>query len=243
MKFLKLAVMAALGLGTVVCVSAPGDEPTTRPATQPAAENLLRVRRVLRALGGRTHGVAPYTANEWNDMMNFLYQNSPARYNVLAHLDLPENSAIRLDAIHKWRTYNFTKDHFPAVADELLKRFHLEDDLFVLMLKAQADDSQLAEYHDLIHDKVTQLVKLDFAERRARIEKLEGMLNDEKQKLDRDQAMEKQLIDRRTSAILNRLSHITPSDATPTTQPAGRQEVQDVNDPQPSGAAKPQNMP
>lgn len=248
MKFLKLVAIPAFALATLICVSAPGDEPATRPTTRPAAAagasdqaqppgNLLQFRRALRALSGRTRGVAPYTQQEWDDMMSFLQQYSPARAHVLANLDLPENAPIRLDAIRKWRNYNFTKEHFPAVADQLLKRFRLEDDLFAVMLKAQSDDSQLEEYRDLIHNKVAQLVQLDFAERQTRIGKLEKMLDDEKQKFAQDQAMEDKLVDQRTDKIMARLGQINSDIAPPTTRPQGQGEFQDMDDPQQPAAS------
>ncbi|HEX4053426.1 MAG TPA: hypothetical protein VHX86_04100 [Tepidisphaeraceae bacterium] len=244
MKFLKLAAVPIFALATLVCTSAPGDEPATRPAaaigtsdqTQPPS-NPAQIRRALRALSGRTRGVAPYTKQEWDDMMVFLQQYSPARAHVLANLDVPENAPIRLDAIRKWRNYNFTKEHFPAVADQLLKRFGKEDDLFALMLAAQSDNSQLDEYRDLIHNKVAEIVQLDFAERQTRIDKLAKMLDDEKQKFAQDQAMEDKLIDQRTDKIMSRLGQVDSDIALPTTRPQAHDELQDVADPQQPAAA------
>ena len=239
MRFGKLAMIPVLAAGLLLCAAAPGDEPAaTQPsvASAPAQDqtpgNIVRLRRAMRALAGRTRGVAPYTHEEWEQMMAFLQKYSPERAYVLAHLDVPENAPIRLDAIRKWRNYQFTKDHFPAVADALLKRFSLEDELFDLMLKAQADDSEIGEYRDLIHNKVSQLVKLDFAERQTRIDKLESMLNDEKQRLAHDQAMEDQIVDQRTDNIMNRLEKSIPG-LTPTTQPTEHLQTQDVDEPQP----------
>ncbi len=164
-------------------------------------------------------------------MMGFLQQYSKARYHVLANLDLPENAPIRLDAIRKWRNYNFTKEHFPAIADELLKRFQLEDDLFVLMLDAQSDYMQLDQYRDKIRSKVAQLVQLDFAERQTRIDKLKKMLDAEEQKFAHDKAMEQALIDQRTDRIMGRLGKVSPDVAEPTTRPQAPSEFQDVDNP------------
>ena len=171
-------------------------------------------------------------------MMAFLKQYSPARAYVLANLKLPENAPIRLDAIRKWRTFNFIKEHFPAIADQMLHRFQLEDDLFDLMLKAQADGPQLNEYRELIHNKVAQIVQLDFVERQTRIDQLQKLLEREKQAFARDQAMVEQVIDHRTDAIMARLGQVNPSVASPTTHPAGHDEFRDVANPAQSPASQ-----
>jgi hypothetical protein len=225
MMILKLAAVSIFGVAWVMAVTASGDEPATRPtaaAQQPdqasPTNSPAQVRRALRALAGRTRGVAPYSQQEWDDMMEFLKQNSPARAHVLSHLNLAENAPLRLDAIRKWRNYNFIRDHFPAIADQMIHRFKLEDDLFTLMLKAQADDSQLKEYRELIHNKVAQIVQLDFVERQTRIDQLQKLLESEKQAFAMDQEMVEKVIDHRTDTIMARLGRI-PDRASPTTRP------------------------
>jgi hypothetical protein len=240
MKLLKLAAVSIFSLGTLISV-APGDEPATRPAplavepdqAQPM-NSPSQIRRALRALAGRTRGVAPYSQQEWDDMMEFLKQYSPARAHVLANLNLPQNAPIRLDAIRKWRSFNFIKEHFPAIADQMVHRFQLEDDLFALMLKAQADNSQLKEYRDLIHNKVSQIVELDFVERQTRIDQLQKLLENEKQAFALDQAMVQKVIDHRTDTIMARLGQFSPDVASPTTHPADQGELRDASNPEQS---------
>ena len=154
-------------------------------------------------------------------MMAFMRDNSP-RGRVLANLRVPNDSPIRLDAIRKWRNYNFTKEHFPAVAGQLLRRYKLEDDLFALTLTAQAEGQPNgAQIHDKIRDKIAEMVQLDFSERQTRIDKLQNMLEAEKAKLAKDQASQDKLIDQRTNAILNRLQRLNHRSA-PTTRPEGQ---------------------
>jgi hypothetical protein len=163
------------------------------------------------------NGLRPYTSQEWDQMMDFLHANSPERFSVLSHVVLPEN--LRMDLIRKWRNYNFVKEHFPAVADVQLRRFHYEDDLFLLVLEAQKYNGQNSEYGQLIHDKVAQLVQTNFEERQLRIDKLQQMLKDEQQKFDQDQASESQIIDQRTENILKRIERNSSAHPAPTTQP------------------------
>jgi len=230
MKPVKLAAILILALTTLASLAAAADEPSTRPEqkaspTVPSARpavNAVQLRRALRALiGGRTSGVRPYTQQEWDDMMTFMQDNSPARAHVLANLQVPNNSPIRLDAIRKWRNYSFTKEHFPAVADQLLRRFKLEDDLFALTLTAQAEGgADAAQVRDKIRDKVAEMVQLDFSERQTRIDKLQNMLEAEKAKLASDQASQDKVIDQRTNAIMNRLDRLSRAPV-PTTRPDG----------------------
>jgi hypothetical protein len=237
-KLLKLAASSIFALAMMMGVWASADEPATRPASDSSeidgngpAGNPAQIRRALRALSGRTRGVAPYTQQEWDDMMGFLQKYSPARARVLAGLNVPQNAPIRLDAIRKWRNYNFTKEHFPAIADQLLHRFQLEDELFALMIGAQSHASQLDEFRDKIHDKVAQIVQLDFAERQTRIDRLKKLLDDETQKLSQDQAMEENVIDQRTNTIMSRLEQSSPGVASSTTRPAGQANIRDAADP------------
>jgi hypothetical protein len=230
MKPARLAAILILGVTMLPSLAASADQPSTRPeqkasprlsTTRPAG-NRGQLFRALRAMiAGRTDNVRPYTQQEWDDMMAFMQDNSPARWHVLANLQVPNNSPIRLDAIRKWRNYNFTKEHFPAVADQLLRRFHLEDDLFALTLTAQAEgQADGSQIHDKIRDKIADLVQLDFSERQTRIDKLQKMLEDEKAKLASDQASQDKLIDQRTNAIMNRLERLSRAPA-PTTRPGG----------------------
>ncbi|MGA2443612.1 MAG: hypothetical protein ABSH08_21880 [Tepidisphaeraceae bacterium] len=230
MKPARLAAILILGVTMLASLAASAGEPSTRPVqrasppfpTAGPAANRGQVFRALRAMiGARTSNVRPYTQQEWDDMMAFMQDSSPARGRVLANLKVPNDSPIRLDAIRKWRNYNFTKEHFPAVADQLLRRFHLEDDLFALTLTAQAEGGvNGAQIHDKIRDKIADLVQLDFSERQTRIDKLQKMLEDEKAKLASDQASQDKLIDQRTNAIMNRLERLSHAPA-PTTRPEG----------------------
>jgi hypothetical protein len=243
MKFLKSATVSVFALGLIFSSASPGDEPATRPASAAVEPNQTsptnspaQLRRALRALAGRTRGVAPYSPQEWEDMMAFLKQYSPARWHVLANLNLAENAPLRLDAIRKWRNYNFVRDHFPAIADQMVHRFQLEDDLFDLMLKAQADNSELSQYRDLIHNKVAQIVQLDFVERQTRIDQLQKLLESEKQAFAMDQAMVQKVIDHRTDTIMARLGRYP--EETPTTRPQEQGELRDVSNPNPPSAAQ-----
>jgi len=235
MKPVRLAAILILGVTTLASLAASADEPSTRPeqkaspGQQTASPRLSTTRpagsrgqlfRALRAMiAGRTDNVRPYTQQEWDDMMAFMQDNSPARGRVLANLQVPSNSPIRLDAIRKWRNYNFTKEHFPAVADQLLRRYKLEDDLFALTLSAQAEgEAGGAQIREKIRGKIAQMVQLDFSERQTRIDKLQKMLEEEKAKLAGDQASQDKLIDQRTNAIMSRLERLSRAPA-PTTRP------------------------
>jgi hypothetical protein len=201
------------------------NEPATRPDTEVRGATAGDIRQAWRtALGfGRTSNIRPYTAAEWDDMMAFLKVNSPARYTVVNSLNLPANSPIRLDLIRKWRNYIFVKEHFPAISENYVKRFRLEDELFLLVMKAKrSGETTSNDLHVRIRDKVAQLVELGFDERQLRIAKLEELLDQEKKKLAEDQDKKETVIDQRTDAIMARLQHLNAPGrrGSPSTRPA-----------------------
>ena len=253
MKSLKLAALSIVAVTITACLTAPADQPATRPTagttTRPSAmvkpaPQTPRIRprqifQLLRGLSGNTNNVRPFTPQEWDDMMAFLQENSHARWYVLSNLHLPENSPVRLGAIREWRNYNFTKDHFPAVADQMLKRFRLEDDLFGLTIKAVSSNENPDEIQELIHNKIAEMVQLDLSERQLRIEKLQKLLDEQKQSLAHDQAMEEQVITQRTNGMMARLERLRAATTQPsssTTQPSMHESDTAITSDSPAGA-------
>ncbi len=237
----------AVGMAVMACAGVWADVPATQPTgsvsagsvstTRPSPLNLGQWRRAWALTAGRTAGIRPYTQEEWNDMMTFMRANSPARWRVLSSLQLRPNAPIRLDAIRRWRNFNFTKDHFPDVADQLVKRVRLEDDLFALTMDAQSSgEADSASIREKIRDKIAEIVNLDFSERQTRIDKLEKMLDDEKTRLAADQSSVDKIIDRRTDQIMNRLDGLNRELSSPTTRPTLTEEAND-NEAAPNSAA------
>jgi hypothetical protein len=237
MKFAMFGTILALAAASLAWGdSGPADEffapapaagPTTReskPTTRPARPTMLGSLRQLRRSGWAVVGprqplLRPATPQELNEMLEFMSQYSKARYQVISELNLQPTSPVLVDAINKWRNYNLTRDHFPAVADLMLQRFELEDDLFSLTLAAQREGGGGPVTRERIHDKVHKIVDTEFAERQARIERLETLLNEEKGRLAADQASEDKVVDQRTNGIMNRLERLNRSLVPPTTRP------------------------
>jgi hypothetical protein len=222
MRKIILAV-AAIGMGAMSFASVWADAPTTRPeaSTRPSEMTMGRWGRTLsETFGMRAGRIAPPTQQEWDEMMAFMEINSPARWRVLSTIPLRPNGVIRRQAINRYRNYLFTVQHFPDIKDLLLERIHLEDDLFALTLDAQSSgDTEIASIRDKIHGKIAEIVQLDFAERQARIDKLEKLLEQDKNSLAADQASEEKLIDARTDQIMGRLDRLSKEMASPTTRP------------------------
>jgi hypothetical protein len=224
-------------MAALVCAGAPADVPATRPdaTTRPSTVTLRQWRALRASLFMRSPLVPPPTQQEWDQMMNFLEVNSPARWRVLSTVDLPLNAPVRRDAIRRWRNYNFTREHFPDVADLLIKRIRLEDDLFALTLDAQSSgEMESASIREKIRSKIQEIVQLDFSERQTRIDKLQKMLEQEKSKLAADQATEDKIIEQRTNQIMGRLDRVARDTASPTTRPMT--EEADENDAVPTDA-------
>ena len=222
--FLAIALAAVAGAG--VWADVPTTQPETMTTTRPSAFSFGQWRRIWGITAARTAGVRPYTQEEWNEMMAFMETASPARAHVLSSLQLRPNAPIRLNAIQQWRNYNFTVEHFPDVKEQLLKRIHLEDDLFALTVDAQsAGETDSAYIRERIRAKIAEIVQLDFKQRQTRIEKLERMLDEEKARLAADQSSMDQMIERRTDQIMGRLEGLNRALAASTTQPSSTDET------------------
>jgi hypothetical protein len=228
---ITVAMLAGVGVWADVPSTQPDAVAKTATTTRPSpAMNFGQWRRLWGIAGAiRAAGVRPYTQEEWNEMMAFMEEHSPARAHVLSSLQLRPNSPFRLDAIQRWRNYNFTVEHFPDVKDLLLKRIQLEDDLFALTVDAQsAGETDSVYIRDRIRSKIAEIVQLDFSQREARIEKLEKMLDDEKARLEADQSSMDQTIDRRTNQIMDRLEGLNRAlAASASTQPSSSGEAKD----------------
>jgi hypothetical protein len=237
MKLTTIITALVVAAGSVVWADTPSTRPSTRPAAQAKSartgDTKLRPNQIPRMVmrmftAGANAGVKPATPQEWNDMMDFMQENSPARWHVLSTLNPKLDSPIAKDAIRKWRNYTVTRDHLPQVADQLVQRFRVEDDLFAITLTAQENAANgLDEFYDKIHAKVEKLVQLDFAERQMRIDKLQNLIEEEKAKLASDQANEEKTVDQRTEAILNRLDRMNRTTVASTTRPDGYEEATD----------------
>lgn len=232
MKLIKTIAISVLGTAVLICAGASADQPATRPAGSGggAAYNNRQVNRMSRAIFGKNAGIRPPTDQEWNDMMDFMRNYSHARYYVLSTIPVAHDSPIALEAVRRWRNYVYTSEHFPAITSDLLRRFQLEDDLFELTLRDRADEgTEGIQLQEKIHNKVAEIVQLEFSERQARIDRLQKILADEKTKLQTDQSNEDDIVDRRTDTILARLEKRNPNLAPPTSRPVEPSSVDNID--------------
>jgi len=236
MNIVKKAAISLVGLAALVCAGASADQPATRPSDSAYAPVRTSAPqpptwRALRAMNqGKTNGIRPATEQEWGDMMVFMRQYSPSRFKVLDSIEIDHNSPLALEAIRKFRNYVFTTQHFPAITDDLRRRFTLEDDLFALMLedRAAAEGSEALDLRDKIHDKVGEVVQLEVKIHQERVDRLQNILAEEKGRLQNEESTEDETIDRRTDQIINRLEKRNPNLSPPTTRPDVQGAVEDV---------------
>jgi hypothetical protein len=233
MNIVKKAAISLVGLAALVCAGASADQPATRPSESAYApmRSSAPSWRALRAMNsGKTSGVRPATEQEWDDMMVFMREYSPSRFKVLDSIEIDHNSPVALEAIRKFRNYVFTTQHFPAITDDLRRRFTLEDDLFALMLedRAAAEGSEALELRDKIHDKIGEIVQLEVKVHQERVDRLQKILTEEKGRLQNEESTEDQTIDRRTDQIIKRLDKHNPDLSPPTTRPVVEGAVEDV---------------
>lgn len=230
MNAIRLTFCSVLGLAFAFVPIARGDGPSTRPfpSTRPDTSDASRPPgRAWRGIRNDPNANLIYfSQDEWNEVMSFLQNVSPARAAVLARTtNLPVESPVRQGLIRRWRAYKFVRDHFPEMAQLQARRFGLEDDLFKLAMDEKdrennptAPGVDSADFtREKIHAKVTELLDLGIAEDRLRIEKVERMLSNAKNTLAQDQAREPKLIEFRTDTMMGRFTHSTtrPSGASP----------------------------
>lgn len=161
---------------------------------------------------------------EWDEMMGFLAANSPNRARVLSQIDVWNNYPViaRGEVLRKWRNYKFVSEHFPEAAPLRIQKFRVEDDLFGLELQVRADPSQLQDMRSQVRAKEAELVQLADQEHQLRIQKLEKLLAQERQKLADEQSQQEKLIDQRTDKMMQRLSRVAAK-AAAATRPSGNE--------------------
>jgi hypothetical protein len=218
MKLLKPAKLSKLAMGLILLlpVLSGADTPATQPDTNPPTAidgGQMRPRFMGR-------GMAAGSRQEWDEMMDFMRKNSPNRARVLAESDAYE-SPRRFAILKRWRDYKFVAERFPEIADLRVQRFQTEDAIFGLELQARRDPANFQNLRPLVQAKAAELVQLSIEERQRRIEKMESLLEQEKQKLASDQAGENQLIDQRTDRIMQRMARAAGRDDA-TTQPSAQ---------------------
>jgi len=202
MKTLKWAACLILAWPLVARAQLPATRPT--PAGQ-----------ILSRPGGMLRG-------EWDEMMSFLAANSPNRARVLSQIDVWNNYPViaRGEVLRKWRNYKFVSEHFPEAAPLRIQKFRVEDDLFGLELQVRADPSQLQDVRPQVRTKEAELVQLADQEHQLRIQKLEKLLAQERQKLADEQSQQEKLIDQRTDKMMQRLGRVVAK-AAAATRPSG----------------------
>ena len=192
-----------LALVITLPMLANADAPVTSPSANLGSNNGPMDEAPMRPRFFRSYGSS---RAEWDDMMQFLSENSPNRFRVINDRDVWSNNfPARMAILKKWRDYRFVAEHFPEVAVLRKQRFQVEDQIFGLELQAKHNPASINDLRPQIHDKAAELVKLSIQERQLRIDKLEKTLATERQKLTDEQSQQETLVDQRTDKIMNRL--------------------------------------
>jgi len=132
------------------------------------------------------------------EVMEFLKQHSPNRYEFLSASDSRGRLRILHRAIEKYRMMERFRDHDPELYQRLLERFAAEDQIFALLKARQEGDSAVDEQ---LRDKVREVVASTLRERQRRIEKLEQQIELEKRRLEADEENIERLVDMQLERI------------------------------------------
>lgn len=181
----KLSVLIVL----LLAVAALAQSPATRPAGAPGPG----LRPYPRPLGP---GALRLPADEpvaWEEVARFFQENSPNRWEMFETLAEEQKQESRRRMIGVYRTIlPALKGGDQATLDLFKKRIALEDEIFGLRMEAMRKGIRPLELRDKLREKGRELVRLDIAEREARIQRLRAALEHEEKRLEQD----KQNIDR-----------------------------------------------
>jgi len=167
--------------------------PTTRPADD---QNESSAQGSARGFPNMRGGAmdAPPTRQEIDDASAWARENFPTRARMLENL--PPNGPLRARMtqrlVMRYNNMMRTKEQDPALYDILMKQEHLRDDVFAQLRRSGSDLP--ADEKTALRGKLSEIVDLSLKERQARIEKLERMLAEQKQKLAEDEGDREKLI-------------------------------------------------
>jgi hypothetical protein len=181
----------------------------------------------------------PPSDGEWEQIVEFIRENSPSRFEIFSELlDRAETdnrhnaqSAIRRRAAIRYRMIRQVQDDQPELYPFALKQLQLEDKVigaFRSLNKLQNDTPSQGERERLVAEirvYANELVENRFAEREQRIRTLEQLIESERARLAQDREAREEFVERveqrlsDESSRMGQLRRRGPGDAPP--EPVG----------------------
>lgn len=159
-------------------------------------------------------GLPHLTAAQQAAFIDFMKQNSPNRLRYIN--SLPASSSrqqLVIQFIDRWQSIARLKATDQEIYPMRVQTLQLEDEVFGLMLQVKAGSPAGASpaLQAKIHDDITKLVDLNFAERDVRLNRMQKLLADEKNKLANDKNQRDQIIRNQVAGLDKREANLQVS--------------------------------
>lgn len=245
---LKLGVAGVAIVGASTLLAQPAEQPTSRPSRNGTGGGPGGFNGGGNGMGGdRPYGDGGRrngnsgggggmgrwvdqpdpTADEWEDVVNFMQENSPVRLEMYKKLETDKGAdsmlikSVRKRAAWRYRELMGIRDHNSDLYEFAFKQFKLEDAVLATLAKIRRDGESptLIEQRDKqVHDFVAN--SLD--ERKARLQKLRDMVTKEEATLAGDRADMSSLEDKQRDRFdreMKRMLDFAVDNDAPTTKP------------------------
>jgi hypothetical protein len=243
---LKLGIAAGLAIACASTLFAqradqPGGPPTTRPAWpggmgggSGGRMGGVDVDRPFGGAGRRGPGegwqsVPPPTADEWEEVVTFMQENSPVRLQMYQKLESEKGAdsnitiGVRKRAFVRYRELKALGDRKSDLYDFAFKQFKIEDDVLATLAQIRRDGEKPA----LVEQRCKQIhefVRNALDERKVRLDKLREYIAREEANLANDRAdvaaLEEKQRERFDREMKRLIDFAVDSDSTAATKPA-----------------------
>ncbi|MGN6727342.1 MAG: hypothetical protein ACTHLZ_15585 [Tepidisphaeraceae bacterium] len=188
--------------------AAPTTAPSRSDALQNFRERLAQWRQATYGMDlSKTSHEAP-TPQEWKQIAAFSQQNFPNRWKMFVRIqnkkgdDSEVVKAIKLKFAIRYRGLQTAKSEMPDVYQAALDQGQLEDAAWGSLLRVKQDPDNQALQGEL-HDNVQKLVNAILQERANRLQRLQDVLDQEQQSLDRQRANLDEVVDRQVRRLMS----------------------------------------
>jgi hypothetical protein len=159
-------------------------------------------------------GLPRLSAAQQTAFIDFMKQNSPNRLRYINSLTASTSrQQLVIQFIDRWQSIARLKTADQEIYPIRLQTLQLEDEVFGLMLQIKAASPAGASptLQAKIHDDITKLVDLNFAERDVRLNRMQKLLADEKNKLANDRNQRDQIIQNQMAGLDKREANLQVS--------------------------------
>lgn len=195
-------LLTALAIPAVSLAQSPNlemPENQTASSTQPAQQGMRRP-----VSPGARRWVSP-SDEEWPEVVAMMAEISPNGFKVFEQLDPKSDRYRRFRDItyFHYRMLLWSRSEDPALYQVRVDRLKLEDQIFGMVKNIKPDEAPPPEMLAQLQTKVGELVDLNARERQVRIERMEKMVANEKQKLQTDVDRRNEIIDGKIKKVLS----------------------------------------